>query len=355
MIRVARRAVAAGVLAARALGARVPSRADVVRERAEVGGVPGRLWRPARGGGAPVLLALGVTPRGADDPRVVRVADAVARAGHVAFVPRLLLADQRLTEEDVERLVVAIRALGEADSRPRTVTAVGFSFGGSYSLLAAVDPRVRPHLRAVAAFGAYGQLGGVAQAVTTGVTLLDGRQVPWPAGAERFGAGTDAILRGHFATILAARLDVDADGGGRQLRAAFAGQTPPDRLDAPARAAYDLLTNRDPARTARLIARLPPPLPDVLERLSPVNVADRLDCPVVLLHAVDDPTVPYAELLRLRRALPTAEAHAVRYFTHMDFKPSPRQVVAAARDVTRVWRFASVVLGRRPDATQSAS
>lgn len=351
-----RRAVGAAVLVGRALGARVPSRADVVQDEVDFGGVRGRLWRPSRGGTAPVVLALGVTPRGADDPRVVRVADAVARAGRVAFVPRLLLSDQRLTEQDVERLVVAIRVLGESASRPRSVTAVGFSFGGSYSLVAATDPRTRKHLRAVAAFGAYGDLSGLVQAVTTGVTLLDGESVPWPAGAERFGAGTDAILRGHFAGILAGRLEeTDIKGSASQLRSAFTGDIPPETLDSPTRAAYQLLTNRDPWQTAELVARLPAPLPSVLERLSPQHVANEVDCPVVLLHAVDDPAIPYAEFLRLRRAFAGAEVHAVRYFTHMDFAPSPRRLVAAVRDLASVWRFAGVVLGREPDAAASTS
>lgn len=297
---------------------------------------PGRLWLVPRPAPA-VLLAAGVTPQGTADPRLMRLATAIARTGRVVFAPELALARRQLDEADIARLVSATLALDAHPSVRGGVAILGFSFGASYSILAAADSRASQRLRLVASFGGYGDVGGIIQAATTGATLLDGQRHEWrseiPASASE--AVIDLILQ--QGRLLGAET-VEA------VAAVLRGESEPADLPQAARSVHDLVTNRDPTATGGLLAALPPPLPELIVRLSPMHVAERVRTPVVLLHALDDPTVPYAELRRLAAAFPQAQVHVVRLFTHVDFRASPRQLRQAARDLRAVWWFAAALL-----------
>lgn len=254
-------------------------------------GTAGELW-PLRGRvtGPPIVLAIGVTPEGPADPRVRRLADALARTGRTVFVPRLALADRRLTYEDVDRLVQAVATL----DRGRGVVAVGFSFGGAYSLIAAADPRTEGHLRAVATFGAYAELLGFLTEMRS--ELRDQEAVlELIAGHELVGEERDRVV-----AVLEGRAEVE---------------DLPERLLALAR------------------------------QLSPVTYADEVDVPVVLLHATGDETVPDRELRLLADAFPQARVHTVELFTHVDLHAHPGKAVDLLRDLWTLWRFAVTVLG----------
>ncbi|MDQ3931377.1 MAG: hypothetical protein M3252_00855 [Actinomycetota bacterium] len=297
---------------------------------------PGRLWLPPRPSPA-ILLAAGVTPQGTEDPRLMRIAAALCRLGRIVFAPDLALARHRLDEGDIERLITSALAL---DAHPRVrggVAILGFSFGASYSLVAAADPRVAERLRLVASFAGYGDIGGMIQAATTGVTLLDGERYEWQwkAPASRRDAAVAAILRQGY-LLGVERVEAVA--------AALRGEVDAAALPRSTRSILDLVTNRDPTRTGMLVAALPPPLPQLFARLSPVRLAQEVRAPVVLLHARDDPAIPYAELRRLAGAFPLASAYTFRRFSHVDFRPSPRQLRDTSRDLATAWRFVARLL-----------
>ncbi len=297
---------------------------------------PGRLWLVPRPAPA-VLLAAGITPQGTADPRLMRLATAIARAGRIVFAPELALARRQLDEADIARLVSATLALDAHPSVRGGVAMLGFSFGASYSIVAAADSRAAKRLRLVASFGGYGDLGGIIQAATTGATLLDGQRHEWRSEAPA--NASEAVIK---LILLQGRLL-----GGETVEAvaaALRGELESAELPQAARSIHDLVKNRDPAATRALLSALPPPLSDLIPRLSPVHVAARVRAPVVLLHAKDDPTVPYAELRRLAGAFPHAQVHAVRLFSHVDFRASPRQLRQLARDLRAVWRFAATLL-----------
>ncbi len=307
----------------RALGPRRPVGTAVTRHDLVLAPGPpdvtGHLWIPPGAPAPAIVLAAGVTPRGPDDPRVVRLADALTRSGRVVFVPAMELPRQRIADADVERLVRAVLALHANPAVRGGVTLLGFSFGGSFALLAAADPRLRDRVNLVATFGAYGDLAGLIQAATTGVSTVGGHARPW-SGHER------------AAAVLKARLDGTIS--------AYLGGASPDH-HAALRA---LLDNDDPDAVADLIACLPAPFPALVERLSPVRVAGHVHAPIILAHAVDDPTIPPAELARLQQAFPDARTHQVRLFTHVDFAPTLRQLRQAIADLRESWRFAATVL-----------
>lgn len=282
-IRAALRAVP---LLARALGlvGEVPTSGWREVELAE--GVRGHRWDPPRGvTGPPVLLAAGITPQGPDDRRVRRLAGALAAAGRTVFVPRMALSDRQLSPEDVDDLVAAIGAL----DRGRGVVAVGFSFGGAYSLIAATDPAVARSLRAVASFGAYADLLGFL--ATARSRLFDAEE-------------------------LVAAQDLTAHEQQRVL---------------------EVLRGGD-------IERLPQRALDLARRLSPASYAGRVEVPVLLLHATGDPTVPDRELRALAEAFPHAAVYTVEGFTHVDLVADLRQLPTLVGDLWSVWRYTTAIL-----------
>lgn len=263
--------------------------------------IEGMLWEPPEPGPA-LVLAAGVTPLGVDDPRLLRVGDAVAGGGRLVFAPNFALSDRRLDPGDVDRIAGSVRALAVHDRGDGRVTILGFSFGGSYALVAAGDPTVRSSLDRVAAFGAYADLR---------------RLLP--------------RLREHLdPAAVRSALEELTDAG--------EGEGPLDRDEADAVEA--LVTGRlDPVG-------LPGSLSRRLDRLSPITAAGRVEAEIVLMHALHDPVIPVAELDALRRCFPHAESHLVRSFTHVDFRPDPRRFVDGARDLWALWRFTTAVVGR---------
>lgn len=308
-----------------------PAAAPVTRVAATIGGVPGDLYSPGQPAPAIVLIP-GAAPGGKDDPRVIRVARALARAERVIFVPTLDLAERRLVEEDIDRLVLSTSALADHELVRDRVTILGFSYGGSFGLVAAADPRLEGKLAQVAVFGAYYDAIGLVQAVTTGVSLVDGQRIPWEGHPM-----AEAILRARAVSL--------APGKEQNALLAALGGGSTRGLGRSARAIYDLLVNEDPARTFDLAARLSTSARDLLARFSPSSVADRIDVPVVAMHSIDDPAVPYGEAVRLKRGIPGARLVSVEAFRHVDFSvTSPAAWIQASDDVWNAWRFTSWIL-----------
>lgn len=328
------RAKALAVLA-EAIGLQVPRpfAPPVARVEISLDGVTGDLYYPGERVPAIVLIP-GAVEEGKDDPRVVRSARAIARAERAVFVVELELAKRRFVESDIDRIVRAARALSEHPLTSGPVTILGFSFGGSFGLVAAADPRLDGRLAQVAVFGAYFDMIGVIQAVTTGVSLVNGRRISWKPHPLASQILEDVVLR------------LAPPAGRAKLASALDGSITPDELPPPLRGFYDLLHNRDPERTYGLAARLPGPALEILARFSPSSVAADIATPVIVMHSVDDPAVPYGEALRIVEALPGTNLATVSLFRHVDFEPgSASDWFRAAGDLWRAWGFAGRLLG----------
>lgn len=319
-------------LLAEAVGAQLPRpfAPEIRRREVTLDGVAGHLYVPDRPS-PPILLVLGAAPGGPDDPRAVRLARSVARTGRVVFAPRLTLADRRFDDADLDRIVRSVLALDRLRLTAGPVVMLGISYGGSYALVASSDPRLAGRVAQVAVFGAYFDLVGVIQAVTTGASLVDGRLVRWE------GIPSARAILEEYAIRLA------PEASREDLRAVLGGRGVPAALDRGARAVYELLANRDPARTDDLAAALSPDARSLLARFSPVSVADRIRVPVIALHSTDDPAVPYGEAIRLTSHLPQTRLITVRTFRHVDLQTATGWVGLLA-DLWDAWRFASWLL-----------
>lgn len=309
-----------------------PFAPPVTRAETVLGDVAGDLYTDGRTDRG-LLLVHGAALQGKDDPRLVRLANAVARAGFDVFVPALVLAERRFVSEDLERIVASGAALADRTGSP--IEVLGISYGGSFALVAAADERLSGLITQVAVFGAYFDLAGVIQAVTTGSSLVGERSIPWngdPNAVE--------ILERYVVDLAPAEARND-------LGQALDGRFDPDGLPDDARAVYELVSNRDPRRTFDLVRALAPEARALFERVSPSSVAERIDVPVIAMHSRDDPAVPYGEALRLVRGLPETRLVTVGSFRHVDFEVgSPGTWAHAARDLLGAWRFATWLANR---------
>lgn len=310
-----------------ALGASFPRpfAADVTRTEVNLSGVEGDLYDPGLRAPA-VILIPGAAERGRDDPRVVRLARAVARAERVVFVPELVLYERRLEEGDIDAIVAAAQDLGRDYG---SISLLGISYGGSLGLIAAAHEGLGGRLEQVATFGAYFDLVGVIQAVTTGVSLVSGDRVPY-----------DAVPRARE-ILFEIAIELAPERVRPLLRDAVRGDIPPERLPEPARAVYRFLSNEDPERTFQLSDELPERMRDLLERFSPSSVAEDIDAPVVAMHSRDDPAVPYGEALRLERGLQDVRLATVTIFKHVDLNEGEIDWRSAIGDMVDAWRFTS--------------
>ena len=118
------------------------------------------------------------------------------------------------------------------------------------------------------------------------------------------------------------------------------------RLTPAERAVVALLTNRDPARVARLAADLPAPIQRVRRAFSPAFHLQGLRAPLLALHSTDDPAAPWTESALL---VATARVHdpsgarltLVHVFSHVTQKRS----LLAPGSLPDDWRLVRYVAG----------
>ena len=273
---------------------------------------------------APVILFVpGATRRGRKDPRVVDAATALASANRRVFVPELELYDSTFERSDIDRLGRAIRRL----SSDGPIGIVGFSYGGSFSLIAAAETRTAD-VAYIAAFGAYFDLANVIQAVTTGATILDGEEVDFDTVPEAREILTDAAL------------DFAPEPVVEELERAVESRDP-SLLPPPARPIYDLLANRDPRKTPGLVEALPDDFKETLAEFSPARYVDRLQVPVFIMQSKKDAATPWTEAELLADAVPEVRIVMLEHFSHVD----PPDLSGWASDGPKAWRFVAWILG----------
>lgn len=312
-----------------------PFAPEIERDVDDAGGVEVDRYGPAGWSDAaepaPVVIVVpGATPSGRQDTRVVALSEAIARAGRVVVVPELEVYDETLVPADIDRIGRVVSVFAK-DHGPVVLT--GVSFGGSLSLVAAADDGVGDNVSLVATFGAYADLGGVVQAATTGVSLVDGDAFPWdgdPRAADVVRDQLLGLLEDDEAVAVAAAVDGEVD---------------PETLSDDLRAVHDVLVNDDPVRTPELLGEAPDVVRDRIAEVSPAQAGSALEVPVLALHAVDDPVIPYGELARLGSVYPHADQVTLTTFDHVgvDDQVDPGWWVTV-QDLWRATSFVSRIL-----------
>jgi dienelactone hydrolase len=276
-----------------------------------------RSYRPAKGGGRPILLVPGVHAAGIEEPRLVAFAREIASMGHQVVTAQLDdLAQYRITVRTTDMIEDAARWLSmQPSSEQQAIGMIGISFGGGLTLVAAGRPSIRNRVAFALSFGGHGDLPRTLKYLCTGVQPDGAHRPPHDYGvaivllgvAERVvPVGQVRPLREAILSFLeASRLDmIDKAEARKEFERARALAT---GLPEPARTLMAYVNTRDVEHLGPIL------LPHVSEMggdaaLSPSRSAAPA-CPVYLLHGTDDNVIPAVESVILAREL---RARAVR-------------------------------------------
>jgi len=308
--------------------------------------VPVRIYRPVEEEGPLpcVVLIHGAVTGGAGDSRMVALARAMAiRGGTIATPDLASLRRFRLDPNDPARVAAVARVLSGrgdlvADGR---VAVMGISVGGSYGLLAALDPRLEGHVSTILAFGAYADLDRLLRRWM----INPAPDVPDLLDPQTY--GRRLVLRGNLEVLVPAD---EAEAVGNVIDGLLGHR---QRIDAPEglSAASDRVVAVaisegpvDPDVVAEILA----PLEMDVAALSPVRRERVPRVPVYLLHGEDDPVVPVADLAGLAEFL---RLHGVRVLTHRtDLFSHVGRAEGDTPSLFRAWPLLSFIADAMSDA-----
>lgn len=297
------------------------------------------LYLPAQKAGAGLVLVPGAAREGKDDPRLVALAQSLARARFLVLVPDIAnLRAQEIAAADRQPILDAARFLLDERRLPR-VGVGAISYAGIPALLAALE---EPRLDFVVTIGAPYDLTALVTFFTTGRH----REQP---GAEWQRATPNAYGKWVFVKANAKRLD---DSGDRALLAAIAERKMADeaadvsdltdKLKPQGRAVMALLNNDDPAKVPGLIQALPAAIRAEIAAmdLAPRDLS-RLNARLFLIHGRDDRIIPWTESAALARMAPHAELFLLDNLAHADLRPG------RLADAVTLWRGVTHLLAER--------
>ncbi|OAN49904.1 hypothetical protein [Magnetospirillum moscoviense] len=306
------------------------------RQSVTIGDTHADLYLPAEKARAGLVLVPGADRSGKDHPRLVALAETLARLRFLVVVPDIANL-RRLELAGADRRPIANAAGWLASDRHLArVGVVAVSYGVLPAVHAALDETAVTFLLGIG--GAY-DLKATATFFTTGAY----REGP---GQDWMHAVPNAYGKWVFVRSNLGRLDDSAD------RAAMDGIAQ-RRLNDPAagigdlvallkpqgRAVMALLDNTDPARVPALLDKLPP---RIKAEIAQLDLAPRdlspLTARLILVHGQDDRIIPWTESAALARMAPRAQLFVPTNLAHAELRPS------GLADAVILWRAALAFL-----------
>jgi acetyl esterase/lipase len=249
-----------------------------------------------------VLIFLGANAAGRDDPDVVNLGNALARAGFVAMFhwsPTMAL-QHNIDPNEIENLVWAFQYLrGQNGVDQERVGMGGFCVGASFALVAAADPRISADVAFVNAFGPYYDARDFLLQISSRSRFYRGQTKPWEP---------DPLTLRVFANELIEALE---EPGDRDIlgRIFLEQQAVPAsdlaRLSPEAQGVHRLLMGTGSGEAEALYLTLPAQFRQDMAKISPSAHMAQLKARISIMHDRDDRLVPAAESRRLADALKT--------------------------------------------------
>ena len=257
---------------------------------------------------AAVLLVIGASPEGLDDPNAINLGKALARAGFVTMMhwsPTMGL-EANISPTEPENIVQAFLYLEKQDYVDRERVGLGgFCVGASLALVAAADPRIRDRVAFVNAFGPFFDAEKLlVQAASRSVTH-EGEQMAWQPDPRTLRVLANELIEtmdDPTDTEILTRIYIDK---GEATPAELAS------LSARGHVAVRLMDGVTPEEAESLYSTLPPFFGENLARVSPVTYIGGIQAPLLVMHDRDDRMVPVTESRRLVQA--TQDSLDVRY------------------------------------------
>ncbi len=277
-----------------------PLRKEITYPRPDGEGVADLYRIPDHRQRAAVLVFLGANAAGRDDPDVINLGNALARAGFVVMFHWSPTMGLRLNidPDEVENLVWAFQHLKSQEFVDRRrVGMAGFSVGGSFAMVAAADPRIRDDVVFLNSFGAYFDAHDLFLQVASRSRFFEGRQEPWEV---------DRLTWLIFANELIESLDdpTERDLFTRKfLQGEDISEEELAEASRQAQTVRRLLEGTTLEAAETLFQDLPAGLRRDLQRISPSAHISDLKARLMIMHDRGDRLIPAAESRRLVQAL----------------------------------------------------
>ncbi len=274
--------------------------------------VPVDIYRPGDGKAhGAMILSPGAPPLEPDDSRLIRLSGDIARAGFVMLVPFSPdLEAEMIYPREVDALVKEFEYLQQQSYvKQDKIGFIGVSVGSPLALLAAADPRINNDVAYAVSFGGYYNATDVLRSVTTGIIGYDGVEETWEPDEHTVDVMSEQVINrlsdARDRDLLMDALVNDKPDAARNLW----------QLSPEGRAAFNLLTNRDPSQVDALLAKVPASTRQALDDLSLNGKLQGLKAETFIVHDTSDHFVPYTESQRLRDAL---QGQVKLHFTEVD-------------------------------------
>ena len=238
---------------------------------------------------AGLLIFLGANAAGADDPDVINLGQALARAGFAVMYYWSPTMGER-AEVDVGEIPNIVAGLEHLQRQAyvdrQRVGLAGFSVGASFALAAAADPRIADDIAFVNAFGGYYDAADLLAQIAAGRAVDGTTETPWEV---------DKLTRRVFDNMLTPESDSEA---ARRLLAGVGSV-------AEARELYD---------------QLPDAFRADVDAISPSMYVEQWSGDTVMrvMHDRGDPLIPVGESRRLVAALQEQRPDVATYYTETD-------------------------------------
>lgn len=282
-----------------------------------------------------VLLFLGVNPAGRDDPRVVGLAEGLARSGVVVMIPWSdTMTQQRISVGDVDNLVYAFQYMIGLDVVDAEKAGMGgFCVGASFATVAAQDFRIRDQVKFVNFFGGYYNARDLVASVVTSTRFDAGNTEPW-----RPDSLSTQVIRRHLIEGVRDRNEQSMLSQEFIDRTASLNVPMIEALSTDAKVVYDLLNEKDVVQARKLVEALPASALATLNAISPITNIEYLNARVLIMHDREDALVPSEESRRLADSL-AAQGNVYHtefsLFRHLD----PTRAVSPPIYVKELWKL----------------
>ena len=249
---------------------------------------------------AAVVLSLGASPLGLDDPNVINLGYALARAGYVAMFhwsPTMAI-HHNLDPVEVDRLVQAFQYLADREYVDQERVGLGgFCVGASLALVASSSSRIRDQVDFVNAFGPFFDAESLLLQAASRTVVYYGERTPWEP---------DPFTLRILANELIETLDNPSDVEVLTRHYLYDQPTIAAELAAlspSGRTAARLMDGVKPQEAEELYATLPSDLREDLARVSPSTHVGDIRARIFVMHNHYDTLVPAAESRRMLEAM----------------------------------------------------
>ena len=227
---------------------------------------------------SPILIVHGVNPTGKNSLDLVRISEALAQVGYAVYVPDLAeMKKQHLRPEEAASIKQVFQHIG------RDSGIACFSYGCGPALVAAADPDIRDHVRFAVAFGGYFDIREALEFTVTGPES--------PSAYSKW-------------VYLAANSDLVA-GEDQQRRLQDIAETrggSMENLSTDARALLQVLLASTAEDFRARLRAAPDSLNRRLDGLSPSRYMEGLRAPLILIHGINDSSIPSQQSIELADA-----------------------------------------------------